>query len=98
MRITNFVRPSFVDNQDEVTTMYSVNVPKILTRLVIDESGAVERLTWKIINGSQFGPPRKSVIRTESVVQIVIAIHIIPTNFGAHVYLGSNPSRPVIGT
>jgi hypothetical protein len=46
VRITNFVRPSFVDNQDEVTTMYSVTDPKILTRLVIDESGALERLTW----------------------------------------------------
>jgi hypothetical protein len=46
LRITDFVSPSFVDNQDEVTSMYSVTDPKILTRIVVDESGAVERLTW----------------------------------------------------
>jgi hypothetical protein len=46
VRITDFVSPSFVDNQDEVTLMYSVTDPKILTRIVMDESGAVERLTW----------------------------------------------------
>jgi hypothetical protein len=47
VRIRNFLNYSFVNNQDEVTTMYGVTEPKVLfTRLVLNESGAVERFTW----------------------------------------------------
>jgi len=37
---------SFVNNQDEVTIVYSVNDPKIFTRMVMNESGVVARSTW----------------------------------------------------
>ncbi|XP_062160763.1 G-type lectin S-receptor-like serine/threonine-protein kinase At1g11410 isoform X3 [Alnus glutinosa] len=46
MRITNFTNLSFVDNQDEVIGMYGVTDPKVFTRVVLDESGALERFTW----------------------------------------------------
>jgi hypothetical protein len=47
VRIPNLLNHSFVDNQDEVATMYTIRNPELLfTRLVLDESGVLEQLTW----------------------------------------------------
>lgn len=37
----------FVDDADEVSIMYGVNVPTVLSRMVLDETGHVRRLTWQ---------------------------------------------------
>jgi hypothetical protein len=98
-RMPNLLNLSFVDNQDEVTTMYTVSNPEVFfTRVVLDESGALERYTWHNNKWVVFWSVPKSVKCMESVVQIVTVIHIIPINFDARAYLGSNPGQPVIGT
>ncbi|XAR66349.1 Non-specific serine/threonine protein kinase [Bertholletia excelsa] len=44
---TNFIfNISYVDNQDEVSIMYSIRDPSIFSRMIVNESGSVERLTW----------------------------------------------------
>jgi hypothetical protein len=43
---TNLTNLSFVDNQDEVTAMYGVTDFTVFTRVVLDESGTLHRLTW----------------------------------------------------
>ncbi|XAR66351.1 Non-specific serine/threonine protein kinase [Bertholletia excelsa] len=43
----NFIfKASYVDNQDEVSIMYSIRDPSIFSRMIVNESGSVERLTW----------------------------------------------------
>ncbi|XP_059437859.1 G-type lectin S-receptor-like serine/threonine-protein kinase RKS1 isoform X2 [Corylus avellana] len=37
---------SYVNNQDELTSVYSVTDPRVLSRLVLNESGIVDRSTW----------------------------------------------------
>ncbi|KAK0581776.1 hypothetical protein LWI29_017788 [Acer saccharum] len=37
----------FVNNQDEVYLVFSVNDSSILTRVIVDGSGLVQRFTWK---------------------------------------------------
>ncbi|XP_059660717.1 G-type lectin S-receptor-like serine/threonine-protein kinase At1g11410 isoform X2 [Cornus florida] len=37
---------SYIDNQDEVSVMYSIRNASIFSRLMVNESGTVERLTW----------------------------------------------------
>nr|POE84963.1 g-type lectin s-receptor-like serine/threonine-protein kinase [Quercus suber] len=38
---------SFVNNQDEIFIMYGIINPGIFSRMVVNESGAVERYTWR---------------------------------------------------
>ena len=43
----NFIfNASYVDNQDEVSVVYGLHDPLVFSRLVINESRVVERLTW----------------------------------------------------
>jgi hypothetical protein len=44
--LPNLTNLSFVDNQDEVTAMYGVTDSTVFTRVVLDESGTLHRLTW----------------------------------------------------
>lgn len=37
----------FIDDRDEVTIMYGVKDPTVLTRMVLEETGHVRRLTWQ---------------------------------------------------
>ncbi|KAL3576864.1 hypothetical protein D5086_022147 [Populus alba] len=37
---------TFVNNLDEVSIVYGMNNPSIISRMVVDESGLVQRLTW----------------------------------------------------
>ncbi|KAG5516629.1 hypothetical protein RHGRI_037381 [Rhododendron griersonianum] len=44
---TNFIfNLSYVENQDEVTLSYSILDPSISSRLVLNKSGTLQRLTW----------------------------------------------------
>ncbi|KAK4588065.1 hypothetical protein RGQ29_019164 [Quercus rubra] len=45
---------SFVNNQDEIFIMYGVINPGIFSRMVVNESGAVERYTWRNDRWFQF--------------------------------------------
>ncbi|KAL0012557.1 hypothetical protein SO802_007665 [Lithocarpus litseifolius] len=45
---------SFVNNQDEIFFMYGIINPGIISRLVVNESGAVERYTWRNDRWFQF--------------------------------------------
>ncbi|KAJ1375306.1 putative serine/threonine-protein kinase [Sesbania bispinosa] len=38
---------SFIDNADEVSIMYGVTDPMVLSRMVLEETGHVRRLTWQ---------------------------------------------------
>lgn len=45
---SNFIfNLNYVENDDEVTMSYSIRDPSIFSRLVLNESGALERLTWQ---------------------------------------------------
>ncbi|XP_059444351.1 G-type lectin S-receptor-like serine/threonine-protein kinase RKS1 isoform X2 [Corylus avellana] len=51
----NFIfNVSYVNNQDEVTIVYSVNDPTVLTRMVLNESGIVVRSTWHEVRWVEF--------------------------------------------
>lgn len=51
--VSNFIfKLSYVENDDEVTITYSIKDPSIFSRLVVNESGTLERLTWQ---GSERG-------------------------------------------
>ncbi|KAM5577702.1 G-type lectin S-receptor-like serine/threonine-protein kinase RKS1 [Rosa sericea] len=44
----NFIfNASFVNNQDELSVMYGIKDDSIFSRMVLDESGIVERSTWQ---------------------------------------------------
>ncbi|CAI9756568.1 unnamed protein product [Fraxinus pennsylvanica] len=46
--VSNFIFKIFyVENDDEVTITYSIKDPSIFSRLVVNESGTLERLTWQ---------------------------------------------------
>ncbi|KAG5516623.1 hypothetical protein RHGRI_037376 [Rhododendron griersonianum] len=42
----NYINHNYVENQDEVTFSYSIRDPSISSRLVLNESGTLQRLTW----------------------------------------------------
>ncbi|KAF7119921.1 hypothetical protein RHSIM_Rhsim13G0164500 [Rhododendron simsii] len=42
----NYFNYDYVENQDEVTMSYSIPDPSIFSRLVLNESGTLQRLTW----------------------------------------------------
>ncbi|XP_059441527.1 G-type lectin S-receptor-like serine/threonine-protein kinase RKS1 isoform X2 [Corylus avellana] len=46
MNHSPIIKASYVNNQDEVTLMYNVTDPGVFTRLVLNESGIVNRFTW----------------------------------------------------
>jgi hypothetical protein len=47
MNIQHFIfNVSYVDNQDEVTYVYTLTDPRIFTRLVMNEPGVASRSTW----------------------------------------------------
>ncbi|KAG5516616.1 hypothetical protein RHGRI_037369 [Rhododendron griersonianum] len=46
MTTTFIFNLSYVENQDEVTLSYSIHDPSISSRLVLNESGMLQRLTW----------------------------------------------------
>ena len=47
---SNYFNISFVNNQDEVTIMYGTSSklasPKVFTKMVVDESGIMQRSLW----------------------------------------------------
>ena len=83
--------------------MYTAsNLELHFTRVVLDDSGVLERLTWNYNKWVGFWSIPKDqcdcVIRTKSAVQILTVIHMISKISSAHAYPGLNPSQPVIGT
>ncbi|KAG5516634.1 hypothetical protein RHGRI_037385 [Rhododendron griersonianum] len=42
----NYINHNYVENQDEVTITFSIRDPLIFSRLVLNESGMLQRLTW----------------------------------------------------
>ncbi|XP_058197198.1 G-type lectin S-receptor-like serine/threonine-protein kinase RKS1 isoform X1 [Rhododendron vialii] len=42
-----YIKDNYVENQDEVTLSYSFRDPSITSRLVLNESGTLQWLTWK---------------------------------------------------
>ncbi|KAL2455065.1 G-type lectin S-receptor-like serine/threonine-protein kinase [Forsythia ovata] len=46
--VSNFIfKISYVENDDEVTITHSIKDPSIFSRLVVNESGTLERYTWQ---------------------------------------------------
>ncbi|KAI8525256.1 hypothetical protein RHMOL_Rhmol13G0216400 [Rhododendron molle] len=43
----DYIKDNYVENQDEVTFSYSFRDPSISSRLVLNESGTLQWLTWK---------------------------------------------------
>ncbi|KAI8525257.1 hypothetical protein RHMOL_Rhmol13G0216500 [Rhododendron molle] len=42
-----YIKDNYIENQDEVTLSYSIRDPSISARLVLNESGTLQWLTWK---------------------------------------------------
>ncbi|KAG5516617.1 hypothetical protein RHGRI_037370 [Rhododendron griersonianum] len=42
-----YIKDNYTENQDEVTLSYSIRDPSIFARLVLNESGTLQWLTWK---------------------------------------------------
>ena len=52
---------SYVNNQNEITVIYGITNPKVLSRMVVDESGVLERSTWHKHRWIQFwSAPKES--------------------------------------
>ncbi|XP_058197197.1 G-type lectin S-receptor-like serine/threonine-protein kinase RKS1 isoform X5 [Rhododendron vialii] len=43
----NYIKDNYVENQEEVTLSYSFRDPSIISRLVLNESGTLQWLTWR---------------------------------------------------
>ncbi|KDO75649.1 hypothetical protein CISIN_1g041312mg, partial [Citrus sinensis] len=58
----NFLNATYIDNEDEVSMAYSVTDPSMLTRIVVNESGNEQRLTWSNQENrwiEYFAPPKE---------------------------------------
>ena len=52
---------SYVNNQNEIIIIYGITDPKVLSRMVVDESGVLKRSTWHKHRWIQFwSAPKES--------------------------------------